>query len=117
MYLLFIHRIQFSCNDHIYGDANHSNNNSEGNDDGNRNGNVDGDGSGDGGCDYNANNDTIAMDVGISLVMAEEATTAAVISMTVVIYCQEQAGSRVTNTNSLENNRCNYLSCVVVYNF
>ena len=101
VHLLFIHRIQLLSNDHGNDDANHGNKNCDGNYDGNRNGNGDGIVDGDGGCDYNAKDDAVATDVRIALVVAEVAVT--VISMTVVVDYQDQAG--------LENNRCNYFSC------
>ena len=53
--------------------------------------------------------------MGIALVVLEAAAvTAAVILMTVVID-RQQAGLRVTNTNPVENNRCNHFSCIVIY--
>ena len=57
----------------------------------------------------------IVMDAGILMVAAEVA--AAVILMTVVVDCQEQAGSHVTNKHPVENNRCKYFSCIVIYTF
>ena len=117
VYLLFIHRIQLLCDNHGDGDANHGNTycNGNGNNNNNRNENGDGDGDGDSGCDYKLNSNAIATDVGISLVVVEPAT--AVISMIVVVDFQEQAGLRVTNKNPVENNRCIYFSCIVIYNF
>ena len=70
-YLIVIHRIQLQHDDHGNVDANHGNNNCDGNDGGNRNGNGDGDGDGDGSCDYKANRDAIATDMGIALVVVE----------------------------------------------
>ena len=114
MYLLFIHCIQLLCDDHSNGDANYDNKNCDNNNGGNRNDNGDGNGNGNGGYDYKNNGNAISTDAGIVLVVTE---TAAVIWMPVVIGCQEQAGLRVTNTNLVENNRCNYFSCIVIYVF
>ena len=115
VYLIFIHCIKISCDNHGDVDTNYSNNNCNSNNGGNRNDNNHGNDDGDGGYDSKANGDAVATDVGISLVVAEAA--AAVISMTAVVDRQEQAGSRVTNTNPVENNRCKYFSCIVIHNF
>ena len=117
MYLPFIHRIQLLCNTHSDSDANHENNNCNDSDNGNINGNGDSDGNGDGGCDYNANSNVILTDVGITLVVTETAAEAAVILMTNVIDCQEQARLRVANKNPVEDNRYNYFSYVVIHIF
>ena len=113
---MFYH-IQLSCDIHGNGDANHGNNNCNSNYNGNRNSNDDSDGDGGGSCDYRANSDAIATDMGISLVMVEAVAATTVISMTVVVDCQKQDELRVTNTNPIENNKCNYFSCIVIYNF
>ena len=51
------------------------------------------------------------------MLVVVEVDAAALISMTVVVDCQKQAGSRVTNTNPVENNRCNYFSCIAKFIF
>ena len=56
-YLLFIHHIQLSQDDHGNGNTNYGNNS------GDVNINVNGDGVGNGGCDYNDNDGAIAIDM------------------------------------------------------